>query len=192
MAELWAEVYNFPKEGRRWASRMDKFTNGKFSTPVNPKDGYVVADCKNPRERRVLEFVVLILYPEKQTRITVTISNTIFGALSSARLVSWGIVMQEVVGKLVSRLEKGKPSSISPYLFHLYNRFECLRNKETILLVAAKVMLQFNIVPEPDIRGNLGSPKSPVRQPELGNWSVQTPFQWWNYESLLLPVELIV
>ena len=74
-------------------SWTDKFALGKFSIPVNPKDGYAISDCEDVRERRVLKFVVLILYPEKPTRITVTISNTIFGALFKARLVSWGIVM---------------------------------------------------------------------------------------------------
>ena len=33
--DLWAEVYNFPKEGRGWASRIDKYASGKFSFPVN-------------------------------------------------------------------------------------------------------------------------------------------------------------
>ena len=58
--------------------------------------------------------------------------------------------MQEIVGKLVSGLEKGKPSSISPYFFYLYNRFECLREEETTMLVAAKFMLQFTIALEPE------------------------------------------
>ena len=39
IAELWAEVYNFPKEGRGWASQTNKFASGKFSTLVNSKDG---------------------------------------------------------------------------------------------------------------------------------------------------------
>ena len=55
-----------------------------------------------------------------------TVANTIFGALFGARKVSWGLVIQELVDKLVSGLQKGKPSSISSYLFHLYHRFECL------------------------------------------------------------------
>ena len=84
----------------------------------------------DPRERRVLEFVIPILYLEKLNRVTKTMGNTIFGALSGVWKVSWGQVIQEVVGQLVSNLEKGKPSSISPYLFHLYNRNECLRGGE--------------------------------------------------------------
>ena len=148
MADLWLEVYNFSKEKRRWASRTDKFALGKFLTPINPKDGYAIADCEDPREWRVLEFVVPILYPKKLIRITIAISNTIFGALSGTRPVSWRVVMQEIVGKLVSRLEKEKPSSISPYLFYLYSRFECLRMEETTMLVPAKFIFQFNIAPE--------------------------------------------
>ena len=89
--------------------RMDKFAQGKFSLPVNPKDGYAVADCEDPRERNVLEFVVLILYLEKPTRITVTLSNTIFGAFFGGRKMSWELIMHELVEKLVYGLEKGNP-----------------------------------------------------------------------------------
>ena len=91
--ELWTDVYNFPKERRGWASQIDKFASSKLSTLVNPKDGYAVANCENPRKKRVLEYIVLILYPKKPTWITVMISNTVFGALSGARLESWGVVM---------------------------------------------------------------------------------------------------
>lgn len=80
------------------------------------------------------------------------ISNIVFGVLFGTRRVSWGVVMQEVVRKLVSGLEKGKPPPINPYFFHLYNRFECLREEETTLLVVAKVMLQFNIAAEPEVQ----------------------------------------
>ena len=64
---------------------------------VNPKDGYAVADCKDPRVKRVLEFLVPLLYPEKPTRVTITVGNTIFGALSGERPVDWGIVVKDLV-----------------------------------------------------------------------------------------------
>ena len=60
-AETWAKVYNFPKEGRGQASRIDKFATSKFSTQINLKDGHAVVDCVDPREKRVLEFIVPIL-----------------------------------------------------------------------------------------------------------------------------------
>ena len=148
MVETWAEVYHFAKEGRCQASWTDKFMIGKFSTHINPKDGHAIADCEDPMERRMLEFVVLILYPEKPTWIIVTLANTIFGALFGARKVSWGIVMQDLVNKLVFRLEKGKPSPISPYLFHLYNRFECLREGKMTMIETARYILEFDVAPE--------------------------------------------
>ena len=46
------------------ASRTDRFIDGRFSSRVNPKDGYAIVDCKEPRARRVLEFLVPLLYPE--------------------------------------------------------------------------------------------------------------------------------
>ena len=72
---------------------MDKFVEGKFSTQINPKDEHVVVDCIDPRERRVLEFIIPILYSEKPTWITMTVANTIFGALFGVRKVSWRLVI---------------------------------------------------------------------------------------------------
>ena len=45
----------------------------------------------------------------------------------------------------MSNLEKEKATPISPYLFHLYNRNECLREKEIEELVIAKKYLEFGI-----------------------------------------------
>ena len=110
--------------------RTNKLVDGKFRTSINPKDGHVVAEYVDPREKRVLEFIVPIMYPEKLDKVILIVGNTIFGALSKIKKISWGQVLHEVVDKLVSGLEKGKPTPISPYLFHLYNRFECLREDE--------------------------------------------------------------
>ena len=69
------------------ARRTDRLIEGKLRTSINPKDAHVIGDYVNPRERRVLEFIVLILYQEKPGRITLTVGNTIFGALSRVRMV---------------------------------------------------------------------------------------------------------
>ena len=99
-----SEVYSFWKEGSALASWTDKYVDGKFSILINPKDRHAVAKYIDPKKRKVLEFVVLILYREKPNRVTVMVDNTIFGALSRIRKVSWGLVIQEVVGNLVSAL----------------------------------------------------------------------------------------
>lgn len=70
--------------------------------------------------------------------------------VSKERFVSWGIILQDVVAKVVSRVEKEKPSPINWYLFHLYSQNECLREEETVELETAKTMLMFNVVPEAD------------------------------------------
>ena len=64
-AKEWRKVYGFGREGEGMASRTNRFIDGMFSGRVNPKDGYAVADCKDPRVKRVLEFLVPLLYPEK-------------------------------------------------------------------------------------------------------------------------------
>ena len=69
------------------ASRTDQFIDGKFSACMNSKDGFAVSECKDGRSRRVLEFLVSLLYPEKPIRVTIMVGNTIFGALSGKRPV---------------------------------------------------------------------------------------------------------
>ena len=86
-AKEWRKVYGFAREGEGMASWTDRFIDGKFSEQVNPKDEYVVVDCKEPRARKVLEFMVPLLYPEKPSRVTITVGNTIFRALSGERPV---------------------------------------------------------------------------------------------------------
>ena len=86
-AKEWRKVYGFAREGEGMASRTNRFIDGKFSGRVNPKDGYAVVDCKEPRATKVLEFLIPLLYPEKPTRVTITVGNTIFGALSGERSV---------------------------------------------------------------------------------------------------------
>ena len=102
------------------ASRTDRFIDSKFSARMNPKDGFAVADCKEARARRVLEFLVPLLYLEKPTRVTITVGNTIFGALSEERPVDWGQVVKDLVQRFFSGMGKSKATSICPYVFHLY------------------------------------------------------------------------
>ena len=101
-AKEWRKFYGFGRGGEGMASRTDRFIDGMFSGRVNPKDGYAVTDCKDPRVKRVLEFLVPLLYPEKPTRVTLMVGNTIFGALSGKRLVDWGVVVKDLVQRLLS------------------------------------------------------------------------------------------
>ena len=71
------------------ARRTGKWIAGKFKTSINPKDGHAISDCIDPGERKVLEFVIPILYPEKPVRVTKEIGNIVFGALSKIYKVSW-------------------------------------------------------------------------------------------------------
>ena len=69
------------------ASMMDKIIGGQVRNMVNPKDGFAIADCKDIWAKRILEFLIPILYPKKPTHIIVIVRNTIFGALLGDRLV---------------------------------------------------------------------------------------------------------
>ena len=74
-------MYNFPSNGAGLANRMDMYVDGRFVHQVDPKDGYLIRDCKSATHRRLLEFIVPVIYLDKPTQVTITIGNTIFGSL---------------------------------------------------------------------------------------------------------------
>ena len=129
-----------------WISCPDgKVCGDRFGNPPDNKEGYGFLDCRDRRQRRLLEFLIPIVYPEKHTWITVTMANTIFGALSRKRPVHWGIVIGTKVGKLADKASKGKPTSISPYLFHLYRKADLLTAGEQVEYTTGLEMLRLNI-----------------------------------------------
>ena len=158
-AKEWRKVYSFGRRGEGMASRIDRFLDGMFFGRVNPKDGYAVADCKDPRVKRVLEFLVPLLYPEKPTRVTITVGNTIFGALSGERPVDWGIVVKDLVQRLLSRMGKSKATPICPYIFHLYHSHELLLPAEKKEYRIQEALVKHNVESEEEEDSN--SPENP-------------------------------
>ena len=147
-AKEWWKVYGFAKEGEGMASRTDRFIDSKFSARVNPKDGFAVADYKEARARRILEFLVPLLYPEKPTRVTITVGNTIFGALSEERPVDWGLVVKDLVQQLFSRMGKSKATPICPYVFHIYQSHKVLLLAEKKEYRIKEALLKYNVESE--------------------------------------------
>jgi hypothetical protein len=128
--ECWREVYHFGKGGGGLAGRKDEYVKECFRDLPNPKDRYSIDDCKNPRHKRLLAFLVSIVYPEKPNRITITWGNTIFGALNGGRKVNWAQVITTLVVQLAARVGKSRATPMCPFLYHLYERKELLRPEE--------------------------------------------------------------
>jgi hypothetical protein len=128
--ECWREVYHFSKGGGGLAGRKDEYVKECCKDLPSPKDGYSIDDCKDPRHRRLLAFLVPIVYPEKPNRITVTWGNTIFGVLNGGRKVNWARVITTLVIQLAAWVGKSRATPICPFLYHLYERKELLKPEE--------------------------------------------------------------
>ena len=111
--EVWARVYGFPRgTGEGWASHRDGFHAGKFWMDPDPKNGFQSRNCQNPREQRVLEFLLSIFNLDKPKRIILTIANTLFRAMSGVWPVNWEILIHEFIEKFLPHIEL-KPSFLS-------------------------------------------------------------------------------
>ena len=132
------------------ANRTDLYIEGKFRNKADSKDGFPVRDCRNPKEHKLLEFLVPIMHPDKPTRVTRTIGNTIFGALRGERPVDWGKVFSELVQWLVGGAGKSKSTPICPFLYHLYECKGLLTEEEETDYTMAKELNRYRISSERD------------------------------------------
>jgi hypothetical protein len=166
--DTWARVYGFPKGiGEGWASRKDGLFIGKFRGEVDPKEGLHPTNCRNERERRVLEFLMPILNPEKPKRISLTMVNTLFGAMSGVRPVNWGLLIHEVVARAIPNIGR-KPSYLSPFLLQLYRRYECITaDEEDLLNIAADEVTKKipPLVPDSSTSNDPANPEAPPSSP---------------------------
>jgi hypothetical protein len=128
--ECWREVYHFSKGGGGLVGRKDEYVKDCFEDLPSPKDGYSIEDCKDPRHRRLLAFLVPIVYPEKPNQIIVTWGNTIFGVLNGGKKVNWARVITTLVIQLAARVGKSRATPICPFLYHLYEQKELLKPEE--------------------------------------------------------------
>ena len=127
------------------ATRGEKYVEGKFANPSHPKDGYPLLECKDPRVRRMLEFVIPIFYPKKPTRVTITAGNTIFGAYTGERDVDWALVMRDMVRWLLNGIGNSKPTSICPYQLHLYVAHDTIQSEDKKFYMVGESFIRHNV-----------------------------------------------
>ena len=88
---MWAEAYGFPPgKGEGWAGPRERFYVEKFRTEPDSKDRFHPGKCQNLEEWRVIEFILPILSPKKSKSLSITMANTMFGAMSEVRPINWG------------------------------------------------------------------------------------------------------
>ena len=132
------------------ANQMDKYMEDKFLHEVDSKDGFPVRECRDARERRILEFLVPIVHSAKPTRVTHTLDNTIFGALNGDRPVDWAKIFMDLINRLVGGVGKSKPTPICPFLYHLYESKGLLMEEEETDYRVAKELTWYRITPDHD------------------------------------------
>ena len=136
------------------ANRTDKFVEGKFLHDVDPKDGFPVRECRNARERRVLEFLVPIVHPDEPTQVTHTLGCTTFGALEGERPVDWTKIFMDLVNRLVGGADKTKPTSIYSFLYHLYKSQRLLTEDEETDYRAIQELSRYQIILDRDVESD--------------------------------------
>jgi hypothetical protein len=95
----WRATYKFPNSpfGYDKTKQDSGWVKQRFVSPVSDKDGFRVEDCRDNRERRLLQFLVPILSPNKPTTCTIKLMKAIYEAYLNNRKTGWGLILDELV-----------------------------------------------------------------------------------------------
>ena len=147
------------------------------------------SDYEDFRVKHVLEFLISILYPEKPTRVTMTVGNTMFGALIGDRPMDWGLLIYDVVTRMVGLVSKGKPTMVCPFIFHLYKERQVLRSSELVDYTLAMEMVKYDYTSHPEQYSERAPPSHsgserprPTSIPERSR-KKKTPTKWRGESS---------
>ena len=100
----------------------------------------------------MLAFILPILNPGKPKRLTLTVANTMFGAISGVCPVNWGVIIHDIIEKGLLLIGR-KTSYLSPFILHLYSFFGCTTVDEDDMLISAKEEIRFRIQPRAEEAG---------------------------------------
>ncbi len=128
----WRAVYDFPdtSEALEPGSKGDTdWVKARFIY-LSDHDGFKVADCKDPREQRLLQYVVPILNPEKPSTLTVTLARGIFSTLLRKKKINWAYLVHRNTQKWARNLDNKKGCPLAPFLYHLYEKNGCITEEE--------------------------------------------------------------
>ena len=112
----------------------------------------------------MLEFLLPILNPDKRKRISLTVANTMFGAMFGSRPVNWGLFIHEVVAKALPNIGK-KPSFLSPFIFPHYQQYDLLLPDEEDELTIATDEVTYKLQPEAGEKETSSDPIVPDAPP---------------------------
>jgi hypothetical protein len=132
MKEIMAAAFHISEEGiglkkRSLAEPYMKY----FEEEPSPTDGSRFDQCSNQDLRDVLKFLILLIKPNKPTRLNVGPIATIVDCLFEDLKVSWADVFSEAVEKQVEKIDTHKDSYLPAYLIHLYQDQKALTKEET-------------------------------------------------------------
>ena len=173
---MWQAVYGFRKDGYGLKGRKDDFARELFDGRVDAKKRFSVEDCRDKRVRAVLAFLLPIFYPEKPHRLTITWANTIVGSFQGKREVQWGLLLNDVISKLLKALPKAKITPLSSYLPHLYRHKNLLTPEEQLSWTTQEKLWSYGDIDSDSVSVSGESEPQPVAPPtaQPGS-SQQTP-----------------
>ena len=148
-ADVFRQAYGFPNNsGQSLTTRKWREVGQWFGHP-HSHDGYEVEACRDPRVRNVYRFMAPIINADKPTRLTVRVANTVAGSYLGDLSVDWGLVVRDMVFRLVKNIGKTRPSALTPFLYHIYKAGDVLTEKEEGDYESEWVMAVEGIKPEP-------------------------------------------
>lgn len=100
---------------------------------ISDKDGFRVDDCRSNRKRRLLQFLVPILSPNKPTTYVIKLTKAVYEAYLHDRKIGWGLIVHEMTVREALKIGGAKGCPLSPFVY-MYAQHGLLTDREKVLM----------------------------------------------------------
>lgn len=172
--DVVAKAYRTPREGKGLLdgeTEHRSYVESKFQPGSwRRRNGWLVEHCLDTLDLApVFAFLIPILNPEKQSRITLALATTIIVSLEGKEQIDWSRILfdliQDLVQKQIARMEKRnlKFTYLPSYIAHLYWSEDCFSDGETselLSLFPSVAEQRPRRQPVPEVEPELSSPSA--------------------------------
>jgi hypothetical protein len=97
-AEMWSQKWKWTAKGRGLPPKKENLAKDNFVATHSSKDGWKLSECKHKELRKVLEFLVPLINPNKPKRVTIWVASAVVDCLINKVKYSWAKSLRRVSG----------------------------------------------------------------------------------------------
>lgn len=104
---MWVDIYGMSSESEGWVAKTKNTTKPFWTSKINSYEHWKMEECihkaRHTELKMVLKFLFPIVYPDKPTRVSMTIGSTVIGAYKGIRWINWASILSKIIEMMTTQ-----------------------------------------------------------------------------------------